>query len=634
MMMCGIVGYVGRRSLAPMLVESLRTLEYRGYDSSGIALWNNATQAIDIHKATGKLLNLINVLPSDLLQDSPADTLQVGIGHIRWATHGSPTLQNAHPHHGQKGDVVLVHNGIIENFAELKQELQAKGYVFNSQTDTETVAHLVEETLQETNHDFIAAIAKVRTKLHGAYALTMMHKQAPGKLYVARQQAPLVVGIGQQGEYWVASDVVALVPYTNQIVYLEDGQYAELSPEGGIRLFGKQNEPVDVNISTIQTGPLTVDKKGYKHFMLKEIYEQPDVVRNALLERISNSDSPVHLANDTPVPEKATSTIAELTKTAERVVIIGCGTSFNAGMVAKYLIEELVRVPVSVEAAGEYRYRTPVLDDKTLVIAISQSGETADTLEALRMAIREGAKTIALTNRPDSTMAREVDAVINVRAGVEISVCATKSFVAQIIALYLLGALMCEQRIGEAKATVLKELKHALFQLPTLMEAALSNTEPLQKLARHYGNTHSMLFIARGITFPVALEGALKLKEISYIHAEGYSGAELKHGPIALLDEHMPVLSLLAAGSVFDKMLSNCQEAKARAAQMIAITNQSVPNGYETTFDDVVMYPACHEWVAPLLGSIPLQLFSYYTAEFLGKDVDQPRNLAKSVTVE
>ena len=632
--MCGIVGYLGYRAIAPLLVGSLRTLEYRGYDSSGIAVYNNGTQSINIYKATGKLQNLVDVLPADLLIEPPTKNLQVGIGHIRWATHGAPTVENAHPHHGHHGEVVLVHNGIIENFAELKQVLQGKGYVFNSQTDTETVAHLLEDILKSHHNDFLPAVAELRRQLHGAYALTMMHKQAPGKLYVARQQAPLVIGVGNQGEYWVASDVVALVSYTNQIIYLEDGQYAELSEEGGVKLFGSDNTPVEVKIHTIQTGPLTIDKKGYKHFMLKEIYEQPDVVRNALLERITSETSPVFIANDTPIPEKEAASIASLTQDVDRVIIIGCGTSYNAGMVAKYLIEELVRMPVEVEAAGEYRYRNPVLNDRCLVIAISQSGETADTLEALRLAIRSGAKTIALTNRPDSTMAREVGGVINVRAGVEVSVCATKSFVAQIVALYLLGMMMCEHRGVAEKLAQLPELKKALLTLPVLMEALLSNVDPLQKLARKYGHYTSMLFIARGVCFPAALEGALKLKEISYIHAEGYSGAELKHGPIALLDESMPVVSLLSDGLVFDKMLSNCQEAKARSAQMIAVTNKAIPHGYESTFDDIISYPACHEWVAPLLGSIPLQLLSYYTAEFLGKDVDQPRNLAKSVTVE
>jgi glucosamine--fructose-6-phosphate aminotransferase (isomerizing) len=633
-MMCGIVGYLGYKAIAPLLVESLRTLEYRGYDSSGIALYNPATQNIQIYKATGKLQNLVNALPPALWQDPPSKTLQVGIGHIRWATHGAPTVENAHPHHGQHGEVVLVHNGIIENFAELKQALQAKGYVFNSQTDTETVAHLLEELLSTHENNFLPAVAELRRQLHGAYALTMMHKQAPGKLYVARQQAPLVIGVGQQGEYWVASDVVALVSYTNQIIYLEDGQYAELSEEGGVKLFGADNTPVEVKIHTIQTGPLTIDKKGYKHFMLKEIYEQPDVVRNALLERITSEASPVFMANDTPIPSKEAVSIAQLTHEVDRVIIIGCGTSYNAGMVAKYLIEALVRIPVEVEAAGEYRYRNPVLNERCLVVAISQSGETADTLEALRLAIRHGAKTIALTNRPDSTMAREVDAVINVRAGVEVSVCATKSFVAQIVALYLLGMMMCEHRGGAEQQAMLPELKKALLTLPVLMESFLSNVDALQKLARQYGHYTSMLFIARGIGFPAALEGALKLKEISYIHAEGYSGAELKHGPIALLDEAMPVVCLLSDGSVFDKMLSNCQEAKARSAQMIAVTNKAIPHGYDNTFDDIITYPACHEWVSPLLGSLPLQLLAYYTAEFLGKDVDQPRNLAKSVTVE
>ena len=634
MMMCGIVGYLGNREIARLLLESLRTLEYRGYDSSGIAIFNKASQDINIYKATGKLQNLVDVLPTDLMVEPPNQGLQIGIGHIRWATHGAPTVENAHPHHGHHGEVVLVHNGIIENFAELKTDLQAKGYVFNSETDTETVAHLLEDILKASHQAFLPAVAELRRRLHGAYALTMMHKQAPGKLYVARQQAPLVIGVGQQGEYWVASDVVALVSYTNQIIYLEDGQYAELSQEEGVKLFDAENQAIAPKIHTIQTGPLTIDKKGYKHFMLKEIYEQPDVVRNALLERITSEASPVFIANDTPMPEKEATSIASLVQDVKRVIIIGCGTSYNAGMVAKYLIEELVRVPVEVEAAGEYRYRNPVVNGDCLVIAISQSGETADTLEALRLAIREGAKTIALTNRPDSTMAREVDAVINVRAGVEVSVCATKSFVAQIVALYLVGMLMCEQKQAAEKIAQLPALKKALLQLPILMEALLSNVEALQKLARKYGHYTSMLFIARGVGFPAALEGALKLKEISYIHAEGYSGAELKHGPIALLDESMPVVCLMSDGSVYDKMLSNCQEAKARSAKMIAVTNKNMPSGYENTFDDVVLYPACNEWVAPLLGSIPLQLFSYYTAEFLGKDVDQPRNLAKSVTVE
>lgn len=633
-MMCGIVGYLGFRKVAPLLLESLRSLEYRGYDSSGIAVYNSDKAKIDIYKATGKLQNLVDVLPSALIHSPSTESLQVGIGHIRWATHGAPTLENAHPHHGHHGEVVLVHNGIIENFAELKQNLEHKGYHFNSQTDTETVAHLLEELLRSTHQQFLPAVAELRRQLHGAYALTMMHKQAPGKLYVARQQAPLVIGVGQQGEYWVASDVVALVSYTNQIIYLEDGQYAELSSSEGIQLFGVDDAPVPIKIHTIQTGTLTIDKKGYKHFMLKEIYEQPDVVRNALLERLPSAQSPVHLANDTPLPEKAALSIADLSTEVDRIIIIGCGTSYNAGLVAKYLIESLVRLPVEVEAAGEYRYRSPVVNDRCLVIAISQSGETADTLEALRLAMREGAKTIALTNRPDSTMAREVDGVINVRAGVEVSVCATKSFVAQIVALYLLGILMCEQRPHLDKTEVLTDFKEALLHLPVLMEAMLSTVDPLQKLARQYGNHSSMLFIARGIGFSAALEGALKLKEISYIHAEGYSGAELKHGPIALLDESMPVVALLASGGVFDKMLSNCQEAKARSAKMIAVTNQKIPLGYENTFDEVVYYPACHEWVSPLLASIPLQLLAYYTAEFLGKDVDQPRNLAKSVTVE
>lgn len=643
--MCGIVGYLGKRALLPLLVQSLRQLEYRGYDSAGISWLDAQTHQLKTVKATGKLQNLANLLPEALLQETePSSQLQLGIGHIRWATHGTPTLENAHPHQSQNGEIVLVHNGIIENFASIKEDLQAKGYVFQSETDTESIVHLLEETAKQSseNTPFIEVLRHTKQQLTGAYALTVMHHGSPERLFATRQQAPLVVGIGlNNDEFWVASDVVALVAYTNKVLYLEDGQLVELSPDG-LKLYGADGQPVTPRVETIVTGPLTIDKKGYKHFMLKEIYEQPDVVRNALSGRLATADAPVVLQNDAPYrfqqhALEQPKTLEALVADIDRLVIIGCGTSYNAGMVAKYFIEQLVRLPVEVEAAGEYRYRQPVLSNRTLVVAISQSGETADTLEAIRQAKAVGAKTIALTNRPDSSMAREVDAVIDVRAGVEVSVCATKSFVAQLVALQLLGMFMLEQRtqptLPEQRGW-LPLLKQTLLRMPVQMEALLSDVEPYHKLAKKYAAYPSFLFVARGINFPVAMEGALKLKEISYIHAEGYSGAELKHGPIALLDEKMPVLTLLAGGSVFDKMLSNCQEARAREAQVIALTNEPIPEGYADTFMDVVTYPACHELLSPLLSAIPLQLLSYYIAEHLGKDVDQPRNLAKSVTVE
>ena len=643
--MCGIVGYLGKRALLPLLVQSLRQLEYRGYDSAGISWFDSQTSQLKTVKATGKLQNLANALPPELMQETDAThpTLQLGIGHIRWATHGTPTLDNAHPHHSQNGEIVLVHNGIIENFASIKEDLQGKGYVFRSETDTESIVHLLEETVKQSaeNTPFIEILRQTKHQLTGAYALTVMYQGSPERLFATRQQAPLVVGIGlNNDEFWVASDVVALVAYTNRVLYLEDGQLVELSPEG-LKLYDANGQEIAPRVETIVTGPLTIDKKGYKHFMLKEIYEQPDVVRNALSGRLSSVDAPIALQNDAPYRsqqhgDESPKTLEALVADVDRLVIIGCGTSYNAGLVAKYFIEQLVRVPVEVEAAGEYRYRQPVLTPNTLVVAISQSGETADTLEAIRQAKGFGARTIALTNRPDSSMAREVDAVIDVRAGVEVSVCATKSFVAQLVALQLLGIFMLERKTpaNPAQLALLPALKQALLRIPVQMEALLSDVDAYHKLAKKYAAYPSFLFVARGINFPVAMEGALKLKEISYIHAEGYSGAELKHGPIALLDEKMPVLTLLAGGSVFDKMLSNCQEARAREAQVIALTNEPIPEGYADTFMDVITYPACDELLSPLLSAIPLQLLSYYIAEHLGKDVDQPRNLAKSVTVE
>ncbi|MDX2085149.1 MAG: glutamine--fructose-6-phosphate transaminase (isomerizing) [Candidatus Melainabacteria bacterium] len=631
--MCGIVGYLGKRTVVPVLIDGLRYLEYRGYDSAGIAFLQNDQQAFAVYKKSGKLSNLEAILPPNVFEPN-GHQLHVGIGHIRWATHGAPTDLNAHPHLGAQGDIALVHNGIIENYGEIRQQLTAQGYVFQSQTDTECVAHLLESAMAQAlgaapEIDFLETIRRAFSQLRGAYALTIANRKFPDRLYVVRNHAPLVIGVGDQ-EYMVASDSVAVSSVVDRVVYLKDREIAEISPQG-IRLMTLDGVLLEPRVDVLQSGPLLIDKKGFKHFMLKEIYEQPDVLRNSLSGRLLSADHPVQLFDESD-------SVMERLLTAKRLLIIGCGTSYNAGLVGKYFIEEVARIPVQVEAAGEFRYRKPVLDADTLVVAISQSGETADTLEAIRLAQLQGAATLVLTNREDSTMARETDAVLSVRAGVEVSVCATKSFLAQVVVLYLLGLFLAERR-QTLSPEALTELKSGLVRLPIALEALLSDTEPIQALAKKYGHARDVLFIARGVNYPVALEGALKLKEISYIHAEGYSGSELKHGPIAMLDESIPVVSVLVPGPVFDKMLSNCQEAKAREARVIGIIASNAPpeslsEEIRQVFEDVVIIPAVEELLSPLLTTVPLQLVAYYMAEYLGKDVDQPRNLAKSVTVE
>ena len=634
--MCGIVGYLGRQRPTHLLVDSLSQLEYRGYDSAGVALADSQSTTVDIVKATGKLVNLKHALPSHLTEvKEPNGTWHRGIGHIRWATHGAPTEANAHPHVSESGRIALVHNGIIENFAEIRERLTAQGVTFHSETDTECIAQLLGKLL-DSQLPFTEILRQLVAELQGAYALTIINADEPEKLYALRSHAPLVLGhtvtTPGQNEWMVASDTVALAAYTEKVLYLQDGQIAELSPEG-LTLYDAEGDTVLPRFEQLATGPLAIDKKGYKHFMLKEIHEQPDVVRNSLSGRLSSSSDPITLESYNPSQDSVPPNVADLLKDVNRVVVLGCGTSFNAGLVGKYFIEDLVRLPVEVEAAGEYRYRKPVLDEQTLVIAISQSGETADTLEAVRQAKESGARTLTLTNREDSSLAREVEVVLPVRAGVEVSVCATKSFSAQVVVLYLLGLYLAEHR-QTASSELIQQLKEELLRLPILMEAYLSDTTPLRPIARQYGMANNMLFIGRGINYPVALEGALKLKEISYIHAEGYSGAELKHGPIALLDSKMPVVSVMADGPVFEKIVSNIQEANARDARLIGFSNSGEDKLLNSLFETWQRLPKTHELLSPLITTLPLQLLSYYMAEYLGKDVDQPRNLAKSVTVE
>ncbi len=614
--MCGIVGYVGKNPVLDILLDGLEQLEYRGYDSSGIAV--KCKDNINVYKAVGKLKNLREELTPHAYEISKSTS---GIGHIRWATHGAPTVVNAHPHTCNCGNLVVVHNGIIENYVQLKAKLEARGCVFRSQTDTETVAHLIALKYGETK-DLTKAVALATKEVEGAYALEVMHNDEPDKLVITKRNAPLIIGIGEDG-YYAASDIPAFIKHTNKAIYLSDNQIATLTPQS-LKIQDENGAEITPKIEQLPWEPVALSKMGYKHYMLKEIHEQPDVIRNILVGKLHTSDSPVKLDEVKLTKEN----LKDLT----RIQVIACGTSLHAAMIGKYLIEDLCSIPVDVEASSEYIYRKTVTDSKTLVIGVSQSGETADTLTAIKQAKEKGSHILIITNRPDSAMAREADSLLSVNAGIEVSVAATKSYIAQLTSFYLLALYMAEIK-GTTPADVLKKLKSEMLILPQKIEQILANKEHIQKCARKYSSTRDFIYIARGINYPTALEGALKLKEISYINATGYPAGELKHGPIAMLDEIMPVLSILMKGSVYEKILSNSEEARARNAQMIALTN-SDDSKLENLFDFIIHVPDVDEMLSPILAIVPLQLIAYYIAEFLGKDVDQPRNLAKSVTVE
>lgn len=614
--MCGIVGYIGNKPAVDILLDGLEQLEYRGYDSSGIAV--KCPEEIKVYKAEGKLKNLREELAPHAYEISKST---LGIGHIRWATHGAPTVVNAHPHTCGCGKLVVVHNGIIENYKELKAELEAKGCKFRSQTDTETVAHLVALIYGEVK-DLTKAVQMATKRLEGAYALCIMHNDEPNKLVATKRNAPLVVGVGEN-EYYVASDVPAIIKHTNKAIYIKDNQVVTLTPNS-LKLEDEFGGEIIPKVEVLPWEPVALSKMGFKHFMLKEIHEQPDVIRNILIGKLHTSDSPIVL-------DEVKLTKEHLRK-LNRIQVIACGTSLHAAMVGKYIIESFCGIPVDVEASSEYIYRKTVTDEHTLVIGVSQSGETADTLTAIKQAKSKGSHVLIITNRPDSTMAREADSLIPVSAGIEVSVAATKSYIAQLTSFYLLALYMAE--IKESMPTKeLNGIKAEMLVLPQKIEQILAHKEGIQACARKYANTRDFIYIARGINYPTALEGALKLKEISYINATGYPAGELKHGPIAMLDETMPVLSILMQGSVYEKLLSNSEEAKARNARMVALTNSSDPK-LDDLFDSIIKVPEVHEFLSPIIATIPLQLIAYYIAEFLGKDVDQPRNLAKSVTVE
>ncbi|MDD3593125.1 MAG: glutamine--fructose-6-phosphate transaminase (isomerizing) [Candidatus Gastranaerophilales bacterium] len=615
--MCGIVGYIGNKKVAPIVVEGLRNLEYRGYDSSGMALiYNNK---IEVLKAQGKLENLDNLINKNKTAQE-ADI--VGIGHIRWATHGIPNEINAHPHVSNCERIAVVHNGIIENYKELRKDLEAAGYKFHSQTDTETIVHMVANELK-TACCLKDALKATLSKVKGAYALCVISLDEPDKIVVARKNAPLLIGVGE-GENFVASDIPAIIEHTKKAIYLDDDEIAEVSKDD-LKIYNAiTGEKIEKKIEILPFEPVALSKMGYKHFMLKEINEQPAVVRKNLFGRLSAPDEPIDL--------KEVKLTKEDLKNLNRIQIIACGTSLHAAMVGKYIIEEFTGLPVDVEASSEYIYRNTITNKNTLVIGVSQSGETADTITAIRQAKAKGSHILIITNRVDSTMARDADSLICVDAGIEVSVAATKSYTAQLMSFYLLMLYLAEVK-NSIDPEVSKSIKEELIQLPQKIEELLSHSDRIAKCAKIFASTKDFIFIARGINFPVALEGALKLKEISYINATGYSAGELKHGPIAMLDESMPVLAILIPGIVYDKVLSNSEESKARNARLIALTSADDEH-LNSIFEYIIKIPEVSDILSPIITTVPLQLLAYYIAEFLGKDVDQPRNLAKSVTVE
>ena len=615
--MCGIVGYIGSKSAVDILLNGLTSLEYRGYDSAGIAVCID--NQVELYKAEGKLQNLKDIVSA---QKTHIEKSSIGIGHIRWAPHGAPTTANAHPHSCNCGKVAVVHNGIIENYKELREKLEKQGCTFRSQTDTETVAHLVASKYAVTK-DLTEAVRLATKEIEGAYALCIIHQDVKNTIVATRRNAPLLVGIGDN-EFYLASDVPAIIEHTKKAMYLDDNEIVTLTPNS-LLYIDSDNNKLTPKIEILPWEPVALSKMGYKHFMLKEIHEQPDVVRNVLSGKLRAIDENVRLDEVTLNQDKL--------KVLNRIQIVACGTSLHAAMIGKYIIEDLCGIPVDVEPASEFIYRRTITDKNTLVIGVSQSGETADTITAVRQAKALGSHILIVTNRPDSTMAREADSLVPVNAGIEVSVAATKSYMAQVISFYLLAIYLAERASKRVETNDLNKLKHELIVLPQKIEEILAHKEGIQACAKKFANAKDFIFIARGINFATALEGALKLKEISYINATGYTAGELKHGPIAMLDESMPVLSILMNGKVYEKILSNSEEAKARNARMIALTN-STDSKLDDLFESIIRIPDIDEMISPALAIVPLQLLAYYIAEFLGKDVDQPRNLAKSVTVE
>ena len=611
--MCGIVGYIGDRDSVPLLVEGLRRLEYRGYDSAGITVLQDGR--LETRKTVGKIAQL-----DRLLENGSRPRGNCGIAHTRWATHGAPNEINAHPHTDCSGEIALAHNGIIENAAVLRKKLQELGHRFHSETDTEVVAHLIEEAY---NGDGLEEA--VRTALHqveGAYGLAIISSRDPDKLVAARKGSPLLLGIGENGEYYIASDVAAVLAQTRQVVYLDDGELAVLTRDG-YEITKLDSTPIAKEVKQIEWDLDAIERGGFEHFMLKEIFEQPETLRNTMRGRLLEEEGSARLGG-------VTLSGAEL-KAVNRIIITACGTSWHAGLLGGYMMEELVRVPVEVEYASEFRYRNPVVNEGTLCIAISQSGETADTLAAMREARARGARVMGVVNVVGSTIARETDFGIYLHAGPEIGVASTKAFTSQVVALSLFTLLMARLRTMSVLRG--REIVAAMERLPEQVERVLELNDAVREIARIYKSASNFLYLGRGYNYPTALEGALKLKEISYIHAEGLPAAEMKHGPIALIDENMPVVIIAPKDNVYSKVMSNVQEVKARGGRIIAVVTEG-DTELESMVDHIIPIPATIDMLTPVLATVPLQLLAYHMAVMRGCNVDMPRNLAKSVTVE
>jgi len=614
--MCGIIGYIGPKEVVPVLIDGLRRLEYRGYDSAGVAVVNNGS--VDLRRSAGKLSNLETVIGSAPLSG------EYGVGHTRWATHGRPTEENAHPHRDCTGKIVVVHNGIVENYLDLKHELQRQGHTFVTETDTEIVAHLVEREMKADGLE--NAVRRALMLMRGLFALVLISADDPGKIVAVRNGPPIVVGLGD-GEFFVASDIPAILSHTRDVVFLGDEEMAVIT-KTGVTFTDFFGRPVSKATQRVLWDPIMAEKAGYKHFMLKEIFEQPTAARETILGRVSQDSGRVFL-EEMKITDEALAAV-------DRVTILACGTSWHAGLVGKFMIEQLARVHVDVDYGSEYRYRRPIVTRQTLAVVITQSGETADTLAALREAKHSGASSIAICNVVGSMATRETDGTIYTHAGPEIGVASTKAFTSQLVAVYLLAL-----RLGQARGTLTPDSSRphvdALLQLPQLLEQTLKLAPDIEEIAARFQNRTDFLYLGRGINSPVALEGALKLKEISYIHAEGYPAGEMKHGPIALIDERMPVVAIAPVDLVFEKMIGNMQEVKARGGSVVAVTtegDEKLAAILDRSKDFVLRVPRAPELLTPIVLALPLQLLAYDIAVRRGCDVDQPRNLAKSVTVE
>lgn len=614
--MCGIVGYIGNKKAYPVLIKGLSRLEYRGYDSAGVAILDELN-SLNVYKRQGKVQDLVAFV------EGKSTVGNIGIGHTRWATHGLPNDINAHPHYSGDGSMVLVHNGIIENYDVLKKELLKRGHTFKSETDTEVLVHLIEEIQNKYKVDLVEALRLALNEVHGAYAIVIVSQNEPNKLIAAKKSSPLVVGLGED-EYYLASDATPIIEYTKNVVYLEDEQIAIVDRKDGLRIISIHNKEVAPEITELSMQLEELERGGYDHFMLKEIYEQPRAIHDSFRGRLNAKEGWITLGGMKAFEDQIAN--------ANRIIIIACGTSWHAGLVGEYYLEDLARIPVEVEYASEFRYRNPIIRKDDVVIAISQSGETADTLAALKMSKDMGATILGIVNVVGSSISRITHGGSYTHAGPEIGVASTKAFTTQVTLLAML-AMMIGKKRNTISINRFQVLLNEMELLPTKIEKLLQSAPLIKQIATEYKDAHNALYLGRGSSFPIALEGALKLKEISYIHAEGYPAAEMKHGPIALIDENMPVFVIATKGPNYEKVVSNIQEVKARKGRIIAIVTEG-----DTAVKDLAEYvieiPDADEIIVPILATIPFQLISYYIAVLRGCNVDQPRNLAKSVTVE